>query len=167
MSGDTRRIVDAQTDEEILHLLQAELETRIASQLHDDLDGLVAALRTLPDGFRAMAATYQLDVSITLDDLGWHFGNWHHHEYASETARGLRVLAATRPAELFEAAYLLAKQYWTELGADDWMDWYRSSPLKKALDPLNGEMWAVCGDGLRIMGWWVQYARRHPDLLVA
>jgi hypothetical protein len=166
MPADSRRIVDAMTDQEVLDLLTAELERRVDSALHDDLDAFVAALQRLPDGFRAMAATYQLDVSIALDDLGWHFGNWHHHGYAAETARGLRTLGATRAAELFEAAYALALPYWDELGRDDWMKWYqRPCPLEAAVTPLNNQMWALLSDKLKVMKYWVDYARQHPDIL--
>jgi hypothetical protein len=34
-----------------------------------------------------MAATYELDVSLTLDDLGWHFGNWPDPALSEKTQR--------------------------------------------------------------------------------
>jgi hypothetical protein len=64
--------------------------------------------RTIPVGLRAMAATFELDVSMTLDDLGWHFGNWAHRGYCDETLRGLRELEAPEYAEMFSKAYELA-----------------------------------------------------------
>ena len=167
MCADSRTIVAAQSDEEILDLLLAELQARIDAALHDDLDAYVEELKGLPIGLRAMAATYQLDVSITLDDLGWHFGNWHHHGYAMETAEGLRALGALRAAEIFEAAHSLALRYWEEMGSENWMEWYNAdSPLAKAVEPLTREMWELVGDDRRIMQYWVDYARRNPGLLL-
>jgi len=165
MRADARRIVDAHSDQEVLDLLTSSLERRIDASLHDDLDAYVAALATLPTGLRAMAATYQLDVSMTLDDLGWHFGNWHHHAYCQETARGLRVLGALRAAELFEAAYSIALRFWDQLGPEDWMSWYHDSEFEKETDPLTKEMWDILGNDLRVMKYWVQYARRNPEML--
>lgn len=149
--------------------------------MHDELDRYVAALPSLPIGLRSMAATYQLDVSLTLDDLGWHFGNWHHHGYARETAAGLGVLGPPRAAEVFNAAYVAALEHWDRLGSEDWMEWYHGSALETRVEPLNAAMWALVIMHLtqvkciitwalldrkwKIMGWWVKYAREHPDLL--
>jgi hypothetical protein len=162
---DNRQIVDALSDEEVIDLIGGELDRRLPGDMHDELDRYVAALPSLPVGLRSMAATYQLDVSITLDDLGWHFGNWHHHGYARETIAGLGVLGPPRAAEIFGAAYRAALQHWDRLGEEDWMEWYHGSELEKAVEPLNGEMWSLLDDEWRIMGWWVKYARAHPHFL--
>jgi len=164
MTTDGRLIVDAMTADEVGEAIGQELDRRLPGL--DDLDAYVACLEALPIGLRSIAAIYQLDVSLALDDLGWHFGNWHHHGYAQETARGLRVLGAQRAAELFEAAYGEALRCWDRLGASDWMEWYHDSPLEAAVDPLNREIWNLypssSGGLLRL---WVEYARAHPDLL--
>jgi len=86
-----------------------------------------------------MASTYQLDVSLALDDLGWHFANWHHHGYALETSRGPRELGADSLAASFDAAHALASQYWAQLAAPGFVEWYHDSDLEKALEPLNQE----------------------------
>ena len=115
-----------------------------------------------------MAATYQLDVSMALDDLGWHFANWHHHGYSLETGRGLRELGADRLAALFEAAYGLALKYWPRLGAPGFVEWHHGSDLEKAMEPLNQEMWSRyrANGSLGLLGLWVAYARRNPALLL-
>jgi len=161
---DNRTIVDALSDDEVLDLILAELNARLPVALQDDPDTYVHTLEGLPDGLRAMAATYQLDVSLTLDDLGWHFGNWHHHGYSLETARGLRVLGASRAEELFDEAYHHARQYWERLDQDDWMQWYHGSPLEQAVAPLTNEISHLLEDG-KVMGLWVRYGREHPGLL--
>lgn len=111
-----------------------------------------------------MAATYELDVSLTLDDLGWHFGNWHSTELSEETARGLEELGATELATVFRAGYRIAQTYWAELGAEDWMDWYHKSPLEKEVRPLTEKALAILSGKERgIFQYWIEYARRHPE----
>ena len=111
-----------------------------------------------------MAATYELDVSLTMDDLGWHFGNWHDEELAEETARGLEVLGAPELARLFREALRLALQYWSELGSEGWSEWYHGSPLETAVDALNDQAWKFLDKHKNgIFHYWVDYARKHPD----
>lgn len=50
-----------------------------------------------------MAATHHLDVSLTLDDIGWHFLNFGEPNFVREREAGLRELgleALTRVALL-------------------------------------------------------------------
>src|SRR5262252_3789767 len=112
--GITIEAIDSSSDDELFALLGKELEGRISAARGSA--EFVAQIRELPVGLRAMAATYELDVSLALDDLGWHFGNWHNEELARETARGLETLGARELADLFRQAFEIAKKYWTELG---------------------------------------------------
>jgi hypothetical protein len=68
------------SDDDLFSLLGHELQSRIASRRGSP--EFVVEIRELPPGLRAMAATYELDVSLAVDDLGWHFGNWHDMELA-------------------------------------------------------------------------------------
>ena len=120
------QIRDCTSDEELFQALSAELHRRLPDGEGDDLDLFVERLRALPKGLRAMAAIYQLDVSMALDDLGWHFANWHHRPYCDETLRGLQELEAHEPAEIFSEAYELAQSYWTR-SASCWRRISRSS----------------------------------------
>src|ERR1700735_2147681 len=72
-------------------------------------------IRTIPIGLRAMAATFELDVSMALDDLGWHFGNWCYRPYCDQTLWGLRELEAVEYADMFAKAYELAQSCWDEI----------------------------------------------------
>src|SRR5258706_7610161 len=125
MSSITLEAIEASSDDELFSLLGHELESRISAKRGSA--EFVEQIRNLPVGLRAMAATYELDVSLALDDLGWHFGNWHNEDLAEETAQGLRELGAYELAELFAKAFQSAKNYWTELGSDNWMEWYHDS----------------------------------------
>jgi hypothetical protein len=51
-----------------------------------------------------MAATFELDVSMALDDLGWHFVNWTHRGFCDATLWGLRELEAGEYADMFVKA---------------------------------------------------------------
>ena len=161
---------DHLSDTEVLDALFARLDERAPGSLKEDCDVFVAAIKQLPPGLRAMAATHELDVSITLDDLGWHFANWHHRELADETLLGLRELEATEAAAIFHEALRRVQPFWEQVGnmiEDDFqrfVDWYLDSELEQALDPLNEQFWALHAslgeDGL--FHYWVQYARKYP-----
>jgi hypothetical protein len=162
MSRLSLEAIDSSSDQELFSLLGHELEDRLTTKRGSP--EFVAEIRDLPVGLRAMAATYELDVSLALDDLGWHFGNWHNFKLAEETAQGLKELGALELAEVFQTAFSLAQDYWTELGSENWGDWYNSSPLAAKLNPLNDRAWAILeGKELGIFKYWVDYARRHPE----
>jgi hypothetical protein len=162
MSVITVELIASGSEDEVFLLLGRELENRIASPRGSP--EFVAEIKELPAGLRAMAATYELDVSLALDDLGWHFGNWHSIELAEETAAGLEELGARELAELFRAAFDLVQDYWMELGGDNWMDWYHGSPLEKALQSLNDRAWAILKQRKHgIFSYWVDYAKKHPE----
>jgi hypothetical protein len=161
MNSLSAHALTAGSEDEVFDLLSAQLSTRLPSR---DSPEFLLELRKLPRGLRAMAATYELDVSLALDDLGWHFGNWHDIELASETLRGLRELGADEFAEIFESAFQHAQRFWSELGSDTWMDWYHGSELEAAVMPLNDRAWKLwndCSKGL--FTYWVEYARKAPE----
>jgi hypothetical protein len=140
-------------------------------ELHNDLDKFVEKLEDLSPGLRAMAATFQFDVSMCLDDLGWHFANWHHHPYCHETIKGLRVLGAVEPAELFDQAYQMVLPYWdaiSEMLAKDFnefVQWYRPSDLEKSLHPINKRLWEIRKESrdFGLLKFWLSYARKFPE----
>ena len=52
-----------------------------------------------------MVGIYDLDVSMTLDDLAWHFGNHNDERFLQETVASLMELEAKDAAALFSAAW--------------------------------------------------------------
>ena len=162
MSLLTQTSISSSSDDELFKLLAKELENRIPASRGSA--EFLPQIRGLPVGLRAMAATYELDVSLTMDDLGWHFGNWHDEALAEETAQGLEVLGAPELARLFRQAFRLALQYWSELGSEKWSQWYPGSPLEAAVTPLNERAWEFLEQHENgIFHYWVEYARKHPD----
>ena len=88
--------------------LKKELEQLLAIQAAGDpysTDGSFAAnIARLPPGLRAMAATHWLDISLTLDSITWHFGNFGEPGLVAQTEAGLHELSLHELAACFVEA---------------------------------------------------------------
>jgi hypothetical protein len=161
MSALTMAAIDASSDEELLAVLGKELQARVSAE--QGSPEFVAKIRELPVGLRAMAATYELDVSFALDDLGWHFGNWCNKELAQETEQGLKELGMEEVAALFGRAFDVAKKHGSELANDNWMEWYHGSEFEKEVRPFDKQARELLDRKGDIFKHWVRYTRRYPD----
>ena len=156
-------------DNALFKLLGAELTERLGASEGDDLDLFVARISQIPVGLRAMAAVYQLDVSLTLDDLGWHFANWHHRGYCEATRWALGELGAYEYAAIFAEAYEQVQPFWDEIGRrcardfEDFVAWYPDSELDRLMLRLTERMWDLQEAGGGLLGFWTPYARKHPE----
>lgn len=151
------------SDVSLFELLGEELDRRLPNGRSAN-DEFVADLRALPVGLRSMAATYELDVSLTLDDLGWHFGNWHHLGLAEQTALGLEELGARELADIFREALNVAQRFWLELGDRGWSTWYPESEAEELMSPLNEMAWTILDTKSNgIFSYWTSYARQFPE----
>jgi hypothetical protein len=111
---------------------------------------------------------------MALDDLGWHFANWHHKTYCEETLLGLRQLDAREAAEIFSASYTLVLPHWEMIGnliKDDFhqfVDWYSDSELENALAPFNDRMWDLRNSFKEygLIQYWLVYARKNPEKVI-
>ena len=163
------RIAQTRSDEALFKLLGGELKRLLPSYTSDDLEPFVTALAHLPRGLRTMAATYELDVSMALDDLGWHFANWHHQGLARETLAGLRELGAVEEAGIFERAMAIALAHWDFFASEGFIEAYDGSDIEVALSPLNERLWQLLGHrgegGRDLLTLWAPYARRSPELV--
>jgi len=159
----------------LIRALSEELQRLLPSELERQVDAFVERIQALPPGLRAMASIYQLDVSITLDDLGWHFANWHHRAYCNETLRGLALLEAQEAADIFSQAYALATTHWETIGrlvSEDFRlftTWYPRSELARALAPLNERIWTLRRSfpDYGLMTFWLTFARKYPEKVSA
>lgn len=167
----------AQSDGEVFQLLKAELNALFPPDSRRDNAVFLSRLQTAPRGLRAMAATFELDVSMTLDDLAWHFVNHHDLDLCEETSGGLRELEAVEAAELFDAAFAVMKPRWDELeavsrGNDDGSinahDWLDQTRIQKQIDPLTKRMWKLLDEWRDhgLMHYWIAYARAYPERCV-
>ena len=122
-----------------------------------------------------MAATFELDVSMTLDDLAWHFVNYPNLDWYEETLQGLRELDASEAAALFEKAFAIVEPHWNKLAevAEDEKfgaihDWLKATGIQEPIDPLNKQMWNLLDQwpDSGLMHYWIIYARKHPKRCV-
>ncbi len=132
-------------------------------------DGSFAAnIAPLPPGLRAMAATHWLDISLTLDSITWHFGNFGEPGLVAETEAGLRELGLQELAESFADARnlmtpLLARR--TEADGDPYKI-LEEAGLKERGDEIDQRAWALDNLGPSesvIYQAWIRYTRQHPD----
>jgi len=159
------QIIQCTGHDDLLELLFSDLRLRLPPGQPFHMERFLQKIRTIPVGLRAMAATFELDVSMTLDDLGWHFGNWAHRGYCDETLRGLRELEAPEYAEMFSKAYELAQSDWGELcnlPHEQFNEWYYRSAFRKATEPLSERWWDLQEVDGGIFGHWTKYARKYP-----
>jgi hypothetical protein len=153
----------------LFKLLAAELTERLGAGEGDDLDVFLTRISQIPIGLRAMAAVYQLDVSLTLDDLGWHFANWRHRGYCDATLWALGELGAHDHAAIFAEAYRQVQPFWNEIGTrwtrdfEDFVEWYGDSELDRLMRPLTERMWGLQEIDNGLFGFWTSYARKHPE----
>jgi hypothetical protein len=148
------------------------LSSRVVGNPYAD-DGLFAAnIASLPIGLRAMAATHWLDVSLTLDSLTWHFGNFGEPHLIEETESGLRELGLLELAQCFVDAKtlmlpLLATRASREGDPDELLE---QEGLSTTADQINRRARALDdrGQGKSIIyEAWVRYARQHPERVFA
>jgi hypothetical protein len=83
-------IENAKNDEDLFQRLSSALSEVFPPELRDNRDQFYAALVSAPRGLRAMTGIYDLDVSMSLDDLAWHFGNHNDERFLQETVTSLR-----------------------------------------------------------------------------
>jgi hypothetical protein len=169
------QIRNAHSDADLLHLLQTELNLIFPIDSRRDVPVFLSKLQTAPRGLRAMAATFELDVSLALDDLAWHFVNHHDLDFHEETRQSLRELEALEAAELFAEAFAFIKPHWIELGSVTQGEdssaihaWLDATGIQKLIDPLNQKMWKLLGQWPKegLMHYWTTYARKYPERCV-
>jgi hypothetical protein len=132
-------------------------------------DGSFAAnIARLPPGLRAMAATHWLDMSLTLDSITWHFGNFGEPGLVAQTEAGLRELDLHELAECFvEAKNLMTPLLALRTEADgDPYEILERAGLRERADEIDRRADALdaLGPGeSMIYEAWIRYTRQHPD----
>lgn len=170
MSLSLVEIQAANDDGHLFNLLTSALNELFPPELQSDRNQLFAALANAPKGLRAMAGIFDLDVSMSLDDLAWHFGNHNDERFLHETAVSLKELEAHDAAEIFLAAWEIAKPFLAEIRSKDWEnqdfhEYLEKTGIQDKVDPLNDRMWTICKEcGERgLMQYWLAYARKYPE----
>ncbi len=113
-------IQNEKDDERLFKLLTSALNELFPPDVQNDQNQFVIALTNAPSGLRAMAGILDLDVSMSLDDLAWHFGNHNDERFLQETVASLRELEALEAADIFLSAWEIVKSYLPEIRSKDW-----------------------------------------------
>jgi hypothetical protein len=170
VSLNVQKLNEATDDNELFELLSTELATLFSPQVQSDTDLFLASLAAAPAGLRAMASVHELDVSMTLDDLAWHFGNHNDERFLLETEVGLKELGAIEAAVLFHSAWMIMEPYFGEIRSGNWDeedfgDFLERVGVQSKVDPLNEQLWAICKKcgNLGLLQYWVNYARQYPE----
>lgn len=166
----TLQSIEAADDEQLFQLISEALENLFSGSVGKDPETLLAALDAAPLGLRAMAGIHDLDVSMALDDLAYHFGNHNDERFLRETAAGLKELEAFEAAEIFVSAWEIVKPFLVEIRENgpritDFDTYLQKTGIQARVDPLNERMWAICKkcgpNGL--LQYWLEYARKYPQ----
>ena len=155
-------------DAGLLKELQQLLTSRVVGDPYATDGSFAASIVQLPPGLRAMAATHWLDVSLTLDSITWHFGNFGEPHLVEATEAGLRELGLQELALCFSEAKdlmlpLLARR--TEADGDPY-EILEKADLETRGDELDKRAWALdnLGPGKSVIyDAWIRYTRRHPE----
>ena len=112
-----------------------------------------------------MAATHHLDVSLTLDDIGWHFLNFGEAGHVEETRMGLKELGLSELEELFTEAHSLVQPLLAQIKTNkDYYELIKIAGVEKRINELSNQ---ACKTLKRrgIYSFWTKYARTHPELV--
>jgi hypothetical protein len=166
-------IETAKDDEQLFTLLTSTIGELFPPDLQGNREQFLAALAEAPRGLRAMAGIYDLDMSMALDDLAWHFGNHNDERFLNETAASLREIEAAEAADIFVSAWEIVKPHLSEIGSKDWKaeeftEYLDKTGIQSRMKPLNERMWAICRQcGVRgLTQYWLTYARKYPERCV-
>lgn len=161
-----RRKKKLSEDEVLLERIFELLRARATASPYE-WNGLYAQqIRNMPPGLRAMAATHWLDLSITLDDIGWHFLNFGEPELVQATSSGLRELGLVEVAEMFDEAYSIMQPHLGSVDGNTYYDKMAEVGKMERLDSLDDDARELIGkDG--IYTHWVLYARKYPERVFA
>jgi hypothetical protein len=155
-------------DEGLIKDLFQLLTARVSGNPYSDEGSFAHNISSLPPGLKAMAATHWLDISLTLDSITWHFGNFGEPGLVAETEAGLRELGLLELAQCFVQARdlmlpLLAKR--TEADGDPYEILDRAG-LRGKGDEIDRRAWAADGRGpgeSAIYKSWIRYTRQYPE----
>jgi hypothetical protein len=162
------------SDEEIFNAIANEAYTQLPSTLQANLEAYYAALPEVPPGTRAYAGIWDLDVSMAMDDIAWHFGNHDEERHIQETLWSLRGLNATEVHGIFAQAVSIVRPHLEILRSgtirvESFHDWLDETGIQAACDPLNKRLWQICEENPdhRLLYFAIKHARNAPDRFIS
>jgi hypothetical protein len=160
----------ALSDDDLLNEIFSTLNESVSANPYSKDGSSATAITRLPSGLRAMAATHYLDISLTIDDIGWHFLNFGEPGLVRETVSGLRELGLDDIADYFMEAYSIVNPLRPEIKkANDYYELLESRGLMKRINELTHKALAKQPQlsGSPIYAAWIKYARLHPEKVFA
>lgn len=156
-----------QDDAALQQRLEELLTARVSGNPYSSDGTFAATIAQLPPGLRAMAATHWLDISLTLDSITWHFGNFGEPHLVAETEAGLRELGLHELASCFvEAKELVLPLLVNRRETDgDLREMLESAGLKARGDEIDRKAWSLdsLGPGRSVIyEAWIRYTRQNP-----
>jgi hypothetical protein len=155
-------------DAALKHRLEEVLTAHALGDPYSRDGSFAANIAQLPPGLRAMAATHWLDISLTLDSITWHFGNFGEPKLVAQTEAGLRELGLHELASCFVDARdlmlpLLVKR--TEADGDPYEILERAGLRARAdeIDRRASTLDDLGADRSVIYDAWIRYTRQHPE----
>ena len=154
-------------DDGLLEAIQAILASQVQGDPYSSDGTFAENLSSLPQGLRAMAATHWLDLSLTLDSITWHFGNFGEPTLVAQTEEGLRELGLHELALVFVEAKTLMVPFIDRMSPEHPPDeLLEQSGLAERGDEVDTKAWDLrdLGNGKSaIYDAWVRYTRKHPE----
>lgn len=152
--------------------IRARLTERVVGNAYGRDSQIADQIALLPVGLRAMAATHFLDISLTLDSITWHFGNFGEPRLVALTEAGLRELDLIELADCFHQAAELIQplmEMRTEEDAEfyDYLEKHGIREQAEALDNQGWDLGNLANRQSAIYAAWVRYARLHPENVFA
>ena len=148
--------------------LEQLLTARVSGDPYGDDGSFARGIALLPSGLKAMAATHWLDISLTLDSITWHFGNFGEPGLVAETEAGLRELGLHELAQCFaEARDLMVPILAKRTAADgDPYEILEQAGLRERGEEIDRRAWAAdnLGPGESVIyNAWIRYTRQYPE----
>ena len=157
----------AKDDDGLLEEIHATLSSRVEGNPYSRDGSFAKSLAALPEGLRAMAATHWLDVSLTLDSLTWHFGNFGEPALVALTEEGLLELGLNDLAAVFREASALMAPLVEQMSREHPPDeHFEKAGLSERGRQLDAKAWALSEIGPNesaIYAAWIRYTRDHPE----
>lgn len=161
--------IQSESDETLYAKICAALDEGVAANPYSEDGSFAEAIRRLPAGLRAMAATHWLDLSLTLDEIGWRFLNFGEPGLVEETEKGLRELGLDLLANYFAETYEIVRPLRETVNNGD-QDYEALERIGKSerIDELSRLAWELESDGETfsdsvIYGAWLRYVRAYPE----
>lgn len=114
-----------------------------------------------------MAATHWLDVSLTLDGLIWHFGNFGEPALVTQTEEGLLELELNDLARIFHEAADLMRPFVDQMSPehlpDELLEKAGLTARGREIDSKAWDLSKSSTGGSAIYEAWVAYVRKHPE----